>query len=727
MPPAPHARPRPSVARRRRGPLDGQGAFDRAVLVALTVAGLALRVPGIAQQPLQWDEGWSIALARLGLGDALRLTALDVHPPVYYALLHGWLRAVGASPLALRSLSALVGALAVPLAAAAARAWWPLADGRLGRPRQPGRQRRVAGWGAAAACALAPPLVYYAGVGRMYALATTGVLLAAWGVAAWFGEGTGAPAPWEGARRAGRVVRWGRRLLIPLAAIVGAAGAMLSFYYAGFAIAGLGVAALVGTPRAWRRWLAWVGATSVVCAPWLAVAVPPLVARMADRTATGDAPGAALPALVAAAWRAVLFVNTGGAALGIVVAAALAVALGWAAVAGRPGSLGRLLATALPIAFVCTAVAVGARAHMFAPRYATVATPFVALGIGWAAAGGSMGRRGRRRGSVGRSEHGTVGRYERPLAPLSAVLAGIALVAASAPTLSGAIYARSAEWFGAYDPGAVHRAVVELARPGDVVAFNILSLAGAYDSYRRPVDPMWTYAQLWDPVHEPVKPAIRRVEDAYEAALRGAADPSSGARIAPPGTAALWLALYKGTAANDTAHLKAWADDNLFPLAGRWVGDTLIAGYVDAPTDATAPFDPPLPFGHGIGLKRARYTSRVPAGGDVSVNLRWRADPLVPDDAGVTATRDNARVVVAVVDERTGAVVAQRDAVPVSESRPTTTWRNDEMFNDRHGLRLPPGVRGRVTLVVRLVDATTGGAIGPAEGVRLGAIEVGPP
>ncbi len=663
-------------ARAHRGAVAAQrsAARDRAVLVGLTLIGLAARVPGIAHQPLQWDEGWSIALARLPVGDALRLTALDVHPPLYYGLLHAWAGAIGTTPLAVRALSLLAAVVAVPLAAAAARAWWP-ADG-CGRDDD--IARRWAGWAAAIAAALAPPLVYYAGVGRMYALAAVGVLASTWGVAAWLEVG--------GARRGAQ-----RRAHGFVVAVAGSAAALLSFYYSGFALAGMGLAALGARPTTWRRWLAWVGATAALVAPWLIFALPQLAARMADRAVVGEAPGASPAALLAAGWRAVLFVNAGGPVLAACVGVGLAVALGLALdrAPADVSARARLAATVLPIVLVCAAVAVGARAHMFAPRYATVATPFVALGLGWAAAGAVRRR-------------------------WTAVLAIGALVAAAWPTLSGAIYARSAEWFEAYDPGAIHRAVAELARPGDVVAFNILSLAGAYDSAAaadadRDDDndsdggsPAWTYAQLWDPVHEPVKAAVRRVENAYESALRGD----------DVGTAALWLALYKGTAASDTASLKAWADDELFPSAGRWVSDTLLVGYVDAPTDATRGFEPAVAFGNGIALRRARYTSTARTGGNVAVALRWRADAVPTGDA---------RVVVRLVDG-SGRTVAQRDAVPVGESRPTSSWSAGETLDDRHGLRLPLGVDGSLRIVVALVDGVTG-VVG--EEVEVGTVTVG--
>lgn len=684
--------------------------LDRAILTLLTLLGLAVRIPGIARQPLQWDEGWSIALARLPAADALRVTALDVHPPLYYLMLNPWIGAIGTSPFAVRALSILFGALTIPLAAAAARAWWPSGAANAWA-------RRWAGWGAAAATALAPPLVYYAGVGRMYAPAAAGVAAAAWGVAVWLDVANANKG--ASARR--------RRRLGLVAGVTGSAGALLSFYYSGFALAGVGLAAIVARPQAWRGLLVWVGATSALVAPWLYVALPPLAERISARVATGESPvgeftviesAQALLVPLADAWRAALFVNTGGALL----AAAVLVALMWAlvdaifATPDRALSRGRLAATVLPITLVCVAAALGARAHMFAPRYVSVATPFVALGIAWAAAGAVRNRR-------------------------TAWLAAVALLAASAPTLSGAIHTRSAEWFDEYDPGELHRALVELARPGDVAAFNILSLAGAYDSAAEAYfreggrSPSWTYAQLWDPVHEPIESAIQRVEALYERALQSpsppATDPESTGEQgqgpgqvpgqgqdqgpgqgAAAGASALWLVLYKGTAASDSAELKAWADDNYFPLSGRWVGDTLVAGYVEAPVDRAGELGTGVDFGHGIKLTAAQHTSRTVTRGNVGIRLTWRAK-AVPDV--------EARVVIRLVDDISGRVVTQRDAVPVVASRPTLGWEAGESIEDWHGMRVPEDASGALRIVVALVNAATDEIVYEAE---VGRVEV---
>lgn len=77
---------------------------------------------------------------------------MDVHPPLYYGLLHAWMRLVGDSEYALRALSALLSVMVVP-------AMWQL-GGRLG------------GWRAATVAALmvalAPAALTYGREARMY-------------------------------------------------------------------------------------------------------------------------------------------------------------------------------------------------------------------------------------------------------------------------------------------------------------------------------------------------------------------------------------------------------------------------------------------------------------------------------------------------------------------------------------------------------------------------------
>lgn len=93
-------------------------------------------------------------------------SARDVHPPLYYELLHFWMRLFGTSELAIRSLSAFAGVLIIPI-------------GYL-------IVRKIAGLRAAILAsfvlALAPFLIRYSQEARMYGLLGLFLLLALYAV-----------------------------------------------------------------------------------------------------------------------------------------------------------------------------------------------------------------------------------------------------------------------------------------------------------------------------------------------------------------------------------------------------------------------------------------------------------------------------------------------------------------------------------------------------------------
>lgn len=95
-------------------------------LLALFVSAWLLRAARLAWQPLWWDEGYSIYFATEPLARMLWLTSHDIHPPLYYALLHGWsLLTGGLTPQTSRLLSVLIGSLAIPSMAWAAALFFP--------------------------------------------------------------------------------------------------------------------------------------------------------------------------------------------------------------------------------------------------------------------------------------------------------------------------------------------------------------------------------------------------------------------------------------------------------------------------------------------------------------------------------------------------------------------------------------------------------------------------
>src|SRR5262249_44391928 len=119
---------------------------------AVVLAGVALRF--ITHSDLWLDEALSVNVARLPLSDLHAALRHDGAPPLYYALLHFWIRAFGTGDLATRSLSGVLSVATLPLA-------W-LAGNRLGG-------RRVAAF-ALVAVATSPYAIRYGTEARMYAL-----------------------------------------------------------------------------------------------------------------------------------------------------------------------------------------------------------------------------------------------------------------------------------------------------------------------------------------------------------------------------------------------------------------------------------------------------------------------------------------------------------------------------------------------------------------------------
>ena len=104
-------------------------AWETLVLLAIVLLALGLRFYRLDAQSFWNDEGTSVALAQRDLATITRNAAHDIHPPLYYYLLRGWMLLFGQSApigaeFAARSLSALMGLLlVVGTYALASRLW----------------------------------------------------------------------------------------------------------------------------------------------------------------------------------------------------------------------------------------------------------------------------------------------------------------------------------------------------------------------------------------------------------------------------------------------------------------------------------------------------------------------------------------------------------------------------------------------------------------------------
>jgi len=125
-------------------------------LLLLLLLAFALRLAGLNAQPLWWDEGDSIYFATQNLATLTETTARDIHPPLYYYLLHAWMGALGTSAESVRLLSVFIGTITVALI-------YPIARRLLGRG--PALLTTLC-------LALSPFHIYYSQEVRMYGLAT---------------------------------------------------------------------------------------------------------------------------------------------------------------------------------------------------------------------------------------------------------------------------------------------------------------------------------------------------------------------------------------------------------------------------------------------------------------------------------------------------------------------------------------------------------------------------
>jgi len=151
--------------------LNGRPVPSHRALLALTlivlsaVAGLALALRGwgLDAFSVTHDEAYGLWIARQPLPDVLPAIVSDVHPPLYYLLLHGWLALGPANDVWARLPSALAGAALIPVLYALGRRLWDAQAGLV----------------AALLIALSPLAVAQAREARMYPLVVLLLALAA--------------------------------------------------------------------------------------------------------------------------------------------------------------------------------------------------------------------------------------------------------------------------------------------------------------------------------------------------------------------------------------------------------------------------------------------------------------------------------------------------------------------------------------------------------------------
>jgi 4-amino-4-deoxy-L-arabinose transferase-like glycosyltransferase len=215
------------------------------------------------------DEGNSARIAERSLQLITEGAAGDIHPPLYYYVLHFWRGVFGPSEFALRSLSAVLGVLLVGLTFLIGRKAFSVGVGLL----------------AAFVAAINPFQIYYSQEARMY------MLLAVIGAAATFfllrlleDWGSGIRDQGSGRRRLS--------LFIDHCALIILYALGLYTHYAfpfvlvtHFLIVSMWT---LGTRAAWKYFIVWIGlvaAAGVLFLPWLPTAIRQITTWPAARVA----------------------------------------------------------------------------------------------------------------------------------------------------------------------------------------------------------------------------------------------------------------------------------------------------------------------------------------------------------------------------------------------------------------------------------------------------------
>src|SRR5262245_1011033 len=85
------------------------------LLIFILLIGFGLRLYLLGGINVWWDEAYSAWLARKPITEILTTTAFDVHPPLYYLTLGGWMRLVSDSEFAIRYVGLMAGVLTIAI------------------------------------------------------------------------------------------------------------------------------------------------------------------------------------------------------------------------------------------------------------------------------------------------------------------------------------------------------------------------------------------------------------------------------------------------------------------------------------------------------------------------------------------------------------------------------------------------------------------------------------
>jgi len=641
--------------------------FPALTLAAVIVLGLSLRFYRLDGQSLWADEGNSAALAARNLATITRDAAHDIHPPLYYYLLHFWVRVFGNGEIALRSLSALTGSALV------------FVTYLLGRELF---NRRV-GLIASFLAAISPFQVYYSQETRMYVSAALWAALAVYFFLRWTrslgGADIGSQTPAGGA--GGRA---SRTLFVALYVLF--TSAALYTHYFSFTIPlvanlayGLGMVAY----RPWRRLKAlsaWVGAQLIIVClyyPWLKLAGGQLATwpAISERFSLSfllqellrvfslglSVEQKTTPVVLIFG----LFLLLGALPWQLSLTSTKRLGLSLSLPRSQLHSLTIALLYLLVPILAMYVVSLGRPAYD--PKLLLLTTPafhlLLSRGIGGEWLGEAM-QAGQRVRTIARS-----------------TVTGVALlfvIGASARPLANYYFD---ERYARDDYRGLARYIAAAGHEGDAVILNAPGQIDIFSHYYQDTLPIYPL-----PGERPLDEG--KTEGALERIV------ARHQRL---------FALFWGTDESDPDRfIEGWLDRETFKALDSWHGNVRLAIYAVPQADMSSQLQHPrqLKLGDKIAfLGYSLASSEVRAGDILQLTLFWQA---------LEEMEERYKVFTHILDGRAH-IVGQRDAEPVGAARLTTTWEKGEIIADNYGvLVLPATPPGEHQLEIGMYNLETG-------------------
>ncbi len=645
-------------------------------LIALTVVMIlclaaGLRFYHLGAQSLWADEGNSATMAARSLSEIATHAAGDIHPPLYYWLLHLWTQFAGTSEAGLRSFSATLGVLLVLVTIGIGM--------RLGGA--------VAGLVAGLLAAVSPLQVYYSQEARMYillALEAAGAVYGFWWLV--LQEDRLLPERSDGELRLSP--RLAPMVLIALAWVSGlythyAFPVMIAIHSAAY-LAWVIATRRRGEPgRRLLRWTLLLVIALVFVLPWLGVAI-----RQITTWPTGGQPVDSWKALQTAFTVLSLgptgLLSSGQWWLWVLPALALLGLLPWPGMYRRPAWLNWLL----PVAWLAAPLGMMLALGLFRDAYLKfllIASSASILLMVRGALGPSLALACLGRGSPAAGGRSPILRTGGALGAIVGVAATVAILVLSSLTLdryySDPKAARD-------DYRGITQFIAATSHPSDAILLVAPGQVEVFDYY---------YAGVLPVIALPEQRPIDRSATEQELAKLLAYDK-------------VYAVYWASQEADPEDVIQGWMNHRGYKTLDQWRGNVRLVVYVmperrpsDEQVDALN-----LSLGPDIILKGYRGGNLTLTAGEVTqLQLVWQA---------VNQPARRYKVFLQLLDAH-DQVIAQRDSEPVGDSRPTDTWQAGEEILDNHGVLIPPGTPpGDYRRILGLYDRETGKRLRLADG-----------